>query len=502
MPSSANGHTEGQMINARERNLALLVAGCFFMENLDATIVTTAAPRIAAALHVPSSATSIVITAYVLTLAVLIPISGWMSARFGARPVFLAAIVIFTLGSLGCAASPTLAVMVAMRVVQGTGGAMMVPVGRLVVLSRTAKKDLMRVISYIVWPALIAPVIAPLAGGLITTYASWHWLFLINIPLGVIAFAVAWKLIFSPPTEAPPRLDRTGVVLTCTGLAGLTYEAHLLSQTEIRWLIAAPLGAASFLLLVAAVLHLNHIDTPLLNLRTLKVHTFNASIVGIAAYLIPVGATPFLLPLLFEEVFGWTPVKAGAIVLFVFVGNIAIKPATTYLFNRWGFRTMIALATGCLSASMLACGLITAETPLALIVIIVLISGVARSVGGTGYSTMMFSDMPPEQMRDANALASTVMQLSIGLGVAIAAVLLRVGNGLTSVLPGHSGASVPYTFAFIMLALFALVPTVGALRLHPTAGDVLRTRAAQPSQARPAADPRAAQSQARPAADG
>src|SRR3984885_10120654 len=227
--------TVSTMITSRQRNIALLVAGCFFMENLDGTIVTTAAPRIGADLHVPSSAVGLVITVYLMTLAVLIPLSGWMTARYGTRKVFLAAIITFTTASALCAASHNLGELVAMRVLQGAGGAMMVPVGRLAVLAKAAKQDIMRLVAYIVWPGLVAPVIAPLAGGLITTYTSWRWLFLINVPLAALALAAAARLIESTLTEGLAALDRVGVVLTCAGLAGFTYTAYLLSEPAVSW---------------------------------------------------------------------------------------------------------------------------------------------------------------------------------------------------------------------------------------------------------------------------
>src|SRR6202453_2701643 len=223
------------MITPRQRSIALLVASCFFMENLDGTIVTTAAPRIGADLHVASAQVGLVITAYLMTLAVLIPLSGWLAAHLGARKVFLAAIVIFTVASLLCATSRSLGELVALRVLQGAGGAMMVPVGRITVLMKADKQDIMRLIAFIVWPGLTAPVIAPFVGGLIVTHASWRWLFVINLPIGVIAFIVALRVIPSIRPDVPRQLDWGGLLLTCGGLGALVYTANLLGERDASW---------------------------------------------------------------------------------------------------------------------------------------------------------------------------------------------------------------------------------------------------------------------------
>jgi EmrB/QacA subfamily drug resistance transporter len=459
------------VISPEHRNTALLVASCFFMENLDGTIVTTATPRIGASLHVTSAETGLVITAYLVTLAVLIPLSGWLTSRWGARPVFLAAIATFTLASLGCAVSSSLGELVAMRVLQGAGGAMMVPVGRLVVLSSTDKSDLMTVMSYIVWPGLIAPVIAPLAGGLITTYASWRWLFLINVPLGALALWFANRLIKSMPAEAVSPLDRAGVLLTCGGLAGLTYTAHLLSASKPAWTTIAAVGAASAVLLGAAVRHLLRAEAPLVNLRALQARTFRAAIGGAGLFWITVGAAPFLLALLFQNQFGWSPVKSGAVILVLFLGNVGIKPITTFLLNRFGFRSVLVASAGSLAASVIVMALLTASTPLFVIAAVVLVSGAARSVGLTSYNAMAFSEIPPEQLRDANTLSATNQQLFAGLAIAVATLGLRAGASLHGVLPGRRG---PYEVAFGALGVVSLLAMVGALRLHPTAGEAVR----------------------------
>ena len=453
-----------------ERRLALLVAACFFMEMLDGTIVTTAAPSIGRSLDVPSTSISLVITAYLVTLAVLIPASGWVAARYGARPVFLAAIVVFTAASIGCASAGSLPVLVAMRIVQGIGGALMVPVGRQVVLADTPKEDLMRVISFLVWPALVAPVFAPLLGGVITDYASWHWIFLVNVPFGALAFVAALRLLPSTPPAGAPPLDRRGVLLTFLGLGGITYAADLLAQPAPRWALATTLVVVAVLLLFAAVRHLLGTAAPLINLRTLEVRTFRASIGGSAIFWLVVGAVPFVLPLLFQEVFGWSAVKSGAVVVLLFVGNIAAKPTTTFLYGRFGFRAMLVTATSGLAVSLILLAFVDAGTWLAVTGLLVLLGGAARSVGLTGYTTLAFSDVPEHQMPDANILQVTTQQLCSGLGAAAGAVALRLGHTFDSDLDGS------FFIAFLLLAGVCLTATIAATRLDRSAGDVLRTR--------------------------
>jgi len=460
------------VITARHRNIALLVAGCYFMEMLDGTIVTTASPQIGRSLRAPATEVGLVVTAYLLTLAVLIPLSGWLTRRYGNRVVFLTAIVLFTLASVGCAASVNLGMLVAMRVLQGTGGAMMVPVGRTMVLSPAAKEDILRLTSYVVWPGLLAPVVAPLAGGLITTYATWHWMFLINVPLGAVAFAVAWRLVTAGPAAggaaSPPPLDWAGVALTCAGLGGLTYAAHLVSLPAPPAAQTAAFGVVSVALLAGAVVHLRRGAHPLINLRTLSVRTFRVSQLGGTMYFFVVGAMPFLLPLMFQVQFGWSPVKSGAVTAFVFVGNVGIKPATTPLINRFGFRPLLIVSTLGTAVIVAALGFTGASTPVALIAALALASGITRSTGFTVYSTVGLADMVPELMRDANTLAATSMQLGAGLAIAGAAVALRAGDAVTG------GGQAAFTIAFCLLALVAVGCAAEALRMDPAAGNAAR----------------------------
>ncbi|MFI9722380.1 DHA2 family efflux MFS transporter permease subunit [Streptomyces sp. NPDC052396] len=464
------------MIDARHRNTALLAAGCFFMEYLDGTIVSTSAPRMGPALGVAPAAIGLVVTAYLVTLAVLIPLSGWLVARFGARRVFLTAIAVFTTASLGCALSDSLGQLVAMRVLQGAGGAMMVPVGRLMVVSGAEKTDIPRLVAYVVWPGLLAPVLAPLLGGLITTHADWRWLFLINIPLGAIAFTVATRLLPAlPPTTTAPPLDRPGALLTSTGLGALTWTAHLLSRP-------GPLGSAppavavlSAVLLTAAVVHLRRTAHPLVDLRTLRTRTFRASVGGGTLFWIVVSAVPFMLPLLFQDAFGWSAVKSGAVVLWVFVGNIAIKPLANRLLNRFGFRPLLLAATVGVALSTAACALFTAGTPVALIAVVAVISGAARSLGLTCYQVIAFADLPQERVAHASTLQATTQQAAAGLGVAAATVALRAGGPLGEHLTGSpAGPVTVHAVAFCLIALVTLGAVAGALRLPRGAGDAVR----------------------------
>jgi EmrB/QacA subfamily drug resistance transporter len=466
------------------RATALLVAGCFFMEFLDGTIVSTAAPRMARDFGVSSESIAVVVTAYLLTLAVLVALSGWLADRFGARRIFLTAIVIFTVASAACTLATNLGELVALRVLQGVGAAMMVPVGRLVVLATTAKADLIRTIALLTWPALVAPVLAPLLGGLITTYASWRWIFVINVPLGIIAFAVAWRLITPIPPGPPKPLDGIGLVLTGGGLGGLVYGASLLEARRPHWALFALTAAISAVLLAAAARHLLRTRNPLLELRTLRFPSLRVSVAGGTVYWATLSAVPFLLPLLFQDVFGWSPVRAGAIVLFLFLGNIAIKPATTPLLHKFGFRTVLVTATAGEAAAMVGIAFLTRSTPLVVLVLLVTFSGIARSVGMSGYVTIAFSEVPAERMSAANALQSTAQTLAAGLGVAVGAIAVRAGDPIASALSIGNAPRYAYLVGFILIALLTLGATAQAARIDPSVGAAVRhPRANEPAAA-------------------
>ncbi|MCU1480382.1 MAG: family efflux transporter permease subunit [Subtercola sp.] len=456
----------------RQRNIALLVAGTFFMENLDGTILTTAAPSIGADFGVASLSIGVAITAYLLTLAVLIPLSGWLTQRFGARRIFLTAIAVFTLASILCALSQNLTELTIFRVLQGVGGALMVPVGRLAVLRITSKADLIRTVALLTWPALAAPVIAPLIGGILSTYASWHWIFLINVPLGLVAFVVAARILPRERRETPPPLDWLGLGLTSIGLGVLVYLGSLLAGAEQNAGELIVLAVVGLGLLALATAHFLRTSTPLLRLRSLRIETFRVSNAGGAVYRMTLFAVPFLLPLLFQDEFGYSPVLAGTLVLFVFIGNFAIKPATTPMLRRFGFRPVIVAATIGAALSMVLCAFLTRDTPFVVVAALLVFSGVARSTGFTAYNTIAFADVPQAEMTDANTLTSTLQQVAAGFGVAVGAVALRAGEAAW----GGLGA---FQFSFLVIGALTLVSTVEALRLSPNAGANIRPPAAR-----------------------
>jgi EmrB/QacA subfamily drug resistance transporter len=455
------------------RGLALLVAGAFFMEILDATAIAPAAPHIAADLGVAPVEVNVAITGYVLTLAVLIPISGWLADRYGARRVFVTAIVLFTLASAGCAAAQDLPMLVATRVLQGAGGAMMVPVGRLVVLRTTAKTDLVRAIAYLTWPALAAPLIAPALGGVLSTYASWRWIFLVNLPLGLAGALLARRLVPDVRADRPGPLDRRGFLLAAAGLAALVVAMERLAAPRADWPVAFGVLLVAAVALTATVRHLLRAGRPLVDLRVLAVRTFRVTALGGSVFRAVITAIPFLLPLFFQLGFGWTAAHAGLVVIALFAGNIGIKPATTPLMRRFGMRTVMLASVAASAACLVAMAFLRPGTPAALLLGLLAASGVVRSTGFTAYNTVAFADVAADRMTSANTLMSALQEVGAGLGVAVGALLVRLG-GLAD--PGGA-ADRPYRYAFVALAVLLIVPAMEAFRLPRSAGNVVAGRA-------------------------
>ncbi len=465
-------------------SLVLLVSGCLFMEHLDGTIIATAAPRIADSFAVKSVDIGVAVTSYLLALALFIPISGWMADRYGSRVVFMAAIGVFTVASLGCALSQNLPELTLIRAAQGMGGAMMVPVGRTVALRGVKKSELVRLIAYLTWPALLGPVVAPALGGILTTYASWRWIFVVNLPLGVVAFALSTRLVPNLRADVRRPLDVPGFVLSGVSLVALVYAMEEIGTGLGDGPVIAGVLVVAAVFAVSAVWHLRRADHPLLDLSVFRIETFRVTASGGSLFAMGVSAVPFLVPLMFQDAFGWTPLKAGLLVLCVFAGNVMIKPFTTPLLRRFGFRPVLIVDGILVAVTIAACGLLTAGTPLAAMIALLYLSGVFRSVAFTAYNTIAFADVGAPHMADANTLFVTVQQLTIGLGVAVGALALQTARSLQSPfgLAGHATGA--YLLAFGFVGLLALLAVIESLRLPAGAGSVVSGVAARPRTGR------------------
>jgi EmrB/QacA subfamily drug resistance transporter len=471
-PAPARAEEAAEPAGTVRRGLALLVAGGMFMEILDGTVIAPAAPHIAADFGVPAVAVNVAVTAYVLTLAVLVPVSGWLADRFGARRVFLTAVLLFTVASAGCALAPSLPVLTATRVVQGAGGAMMVPVGRLAVLRTTAKTDLIRAIAYLTWPALVAPVVAPALGGVLATYASWRWIFVLNLPLGIAAAVLTRRLVPDLRGADAPPLDWRGFALTAVGIAALVVGLESIGSARPDPVLAALSLAVAVAALAAGVRYLLRTPRPLVDLRILRTATFRVTAFGGSVYRAVISAIPFLLPLFFQLAFGWTAALAGLLVIALFAGNVAIKPATTPLMRRFGIRTVMLAALAGSAVCLAAMALLQPTTPLPLLVALLVASGVARSIGFSAYNSIAFADVPAPRMTSANTLNAALQELGAGLGVAVGALLVRLGSALGL----DAGAGTPFRLAFLLLAAIFVVPAVEAVLLPRTAGAVVTGR--------------------------
>jgi MFS family permease len=464
---------------AFSRPTALLVAGAMFMELLDGTALTTAAPRVAAALGASAAAIAIPISVYLVTVAAFIPVGGWVVDRFGGRRTFAAAVIVFTCASALCAASPSLAALVAARFAQGVGGALMVPVGRLVVLRGIRREEVIRAVAFLTWPALAAPLLGPVVGGVLATYASWRWIFLLNVPLGVLALC----FIRAIPAQKGPRrrLDVLGF-LSCAGCLGcLTAAAAILSVPGADPVPAIGCALATGASGAVALRRLRTAPAPLLRLGSLRIRTFLVAHAGGSVFRIVVNAIAFLVPLLFVDEFGWTPARAGTMVVALFAGNLGIKPATTPLLRRLGFRAVIL---GGVFGSMVTTALLatlSAGTPVVLILLLLAASGALRSIGFTAYNTIAFADIDAPNLTDANTLSSAVQQLAVGLGAATGAVALRVAFEFDP----HD----TFRPAFILIAAALAVPLIEAALVPDGIGRNLTKRSTPDGDAAQASGP-------------
>jgi len=450
-------------------SISILVATAFFMENLDGTVIATALPDMGKSFHVSPVDLNIGMTAYLLMLAVFIPISGWVADRVGARTVFVSAIAIFTVSSILCGLSHGIVTFTGARVIQGIGGAMMVPVGRLVVLRTTEKHNLIDAITFITWPALIAPVVGPPVGGFITTYASWHWIFFLNVPLGIIGMALSSRIIPNLREDSVKPFDKLGFILSASACVSFVYGMELVGRESAQWKPTAAYLVAGCVLGVFSVLHFLRTPAPLLNLDLLKIKTFAITLQGGSLFRIAISVSPFLLPLMFQVGFGLNAFQSGLLMLGLFTGNLLMKSVVTPVLRRFGFRNVLT-TNGMLNAILTAsCALLFPQTATILVLFILFLNGLSRSMQFTAVGTLAFADITKPDMSTATSFFSMITQMSMGMGVAVGAIALRLAGYLT----GNSvGAPTTKEFhvAFLLVAVLSVLATLDCFILDRDAG--------------------------------
>lgn len=409
--------------------IPLIVACALFMENMDSTVIATALPAIALDLGEDPVTLKLALTSYLITLAVFIPASGWTADRFGARKVFVCAIAVFTLGSVLCGLVESLHGFVAARALQGLGGAMMVPVGRLVLLRSVEKRELLSALAWLTVPGLIGPVIGPPVGGFITTFAHWRWIFWINVPIGFLGIALALAYIADRREENPRPFDTRGFILSGYGLAGLMFGLTAAGRGLVSpWIDAALIGTG-MLALAAYVRHARRTPGAILDLTLLRIPTFRACVLGGSLFRIGIGAIPFLLTLMLQIGFGLTPFAAGSLTFAAAAGAMAMKFTAPPIIKRLGFRRVLmgnAIASAAFTAVI---GLFTPTTFYPVILALLLIGGFMRSLQFTSLNALTFSDIEPADMGRATSFSGCAQQLAITLGVALAAALLEASRG-------------------------------------------------------------------------
>ena len=470
--SSIAAHPLQVPSEAAKRILPWLVAFAFFMESLDTTILNTAVPAISEALHVTPLSMKAVLASYTLSLAVFIPISGWVADRFGTRRVFAAAIGIFTLGSLLCGISSNIHLLVACRILQGMGGSMMVPVGRLTLVRTFAKSDLLRAMSFVSIPALVAPMLGPIAGGLIVAYLHWRFIFFVNIPIGLAGLVLVYLHLPDYREEHTHPLDVVGLILFGSGIALLSYVLEVFGEHTLSFREISSLLVLSLALLGGYWVHARSLAFPLLQLSLFRIRTFRAAVGGGLFTRLGIGGVPFLLPLLYQVGLGFTPIQSGLLIMPQALAAMSMKVVILRLLRSVGYRGVLISNTIVIGILLLAFATIGQHTPVWVIVILAFLYGSFTSLQYTSMNTLVYADTTEEEASAASSIASTMQQLSISFGVAMAGLATAFFVPRT---PSTSPAVMIEGIhkALVSLGVLTILSTVVFRSLRPGDGDVV-----------------------------
>jgi len=457
----------------------MIVACAMFMQSLDSTVIATALPTMAKTFGADPVHMNVALTSYLLSLAVFIPASGWIADRYGARTVFRIAIAVFTLGSVLCGRADSLAFLVVSRILQGIGGAMMVPVGRLVLLRTAAKQELVAAMAWLTVPALLGPVLGPPVGGFIVTYFSWRWIFDINIPIGILGIVLV--SLFVEDVREPPRgrFDGIGLLFSGIALASLMFGLETAGRGVVPRDLTATMIAIGLVAVVGYLLHARRHPAPLLDLSLMRLPCFGVALSAMMLFRTGIGAIPFLLPMMLQVGFGDSAVQSGLITFASSAGALVMKPATQHALRLFGFRDTLVW-NGVMSAAMIAiCAAFRPTWPAAAIYAALLIGGFFRSLQFTAYNTLAYGDVPRARMSSATSLYVTCQQLAATIGISTGAVSLEISTTL-------AGRAVPqpidFSHAFLVVAMFTLVAAPIALLMARNAGDELTGRHAAATQ--------------------
>jgi EmrB/QacA subfamily drug resistance transporter len=434
------------------------------MEGLDSTMIAVAIPDMAKSLGENPLRLNLVISTYLLSLAVFIPVSGWIADRFGARAVFCAAMAIFATGSALCGLSTSLPMMLGMRVLQGFGGAMMTPVGRLILLRSFPRLDLVSAMNWMTIPAMIGPTVGPIVGGFLTTYLSWRAIFYLNVPVGVTGVVLALWLIENFRAPAPTRFDLSGFFIAGLGLALCEFAIENVGRPMVPGALGEVCFFAAFVILMLYGWHARRREDPILDLRLLRIRTFRIGTVTGSVCRMGLDAVPFLLPLLFQVGFGLSPLQSGLLTFSSSLGAMLVRTCSSMFLRFFGFRRLL-VGNACFAAGVTAaCGLLRPDTPVWLVVLFVLLSGCVRSIQYLGLNTISYADVPPPLLSKSTSVGGVAQQLARGFGIAVGAALLAVIAGPRTLTTGD------FRLAFFMIALLPLLSGLGFLRLSPTDG--------------------------------